>query len=110
MPPPPVPVQVPSSQSNVPVVTPVNAGGVMTPIEHLDPSGVVLSDDGTLNRVAPPDLSSIVHLKRSDSYFMSDELRSEIMRKNMMTIAPAPNQDIAMSIFFFEILFWDFFC
>ncbi len=27
------------------------------------------------NRVAPPDLSNVMHLKRSDSYFMSDELR-----------------------------------
>lgn len=104
MPPPPVP----SGQASVPSV---NTGSVMTPIEHMgDPSVPLGADDGGMNRVAPPDLSSIVHLKRSDSYFMGDELRSEIMRKNLMTIAPAPNHDVAMSIFGVEIFeFWRLF-
>jgi len=71
----------------------------MTPIDHMgDPSVPGGADDGGMIRVAPPDLSSIVHLKRSDSYFMSDELRSEIMRKNLLTIAPAPNHDVAMML------------
>ena len=45
------------------------------------------------SRIAPPDLSSIAHLKRSESYFMSDELRSEIIRKNLLTLA-VPTQEM----------------
>jgi hypothetical protein len=47
------------------------------------------------NRQAPADLANIVHLKRSDSYFMSDELRSEIIRKNLLLLA-MPSQDLAI--------------
>ena len=46
------------------------------------------------SRIAPSDLANIAHLKRSDSYFMSDELRSEILRKNLLLLA-VPAQDIA---------------
>ena len=45
-------------------------------------------------RMQPPDLSSIYHLKRSDSYFMSDELRTDILRKNLLTLS-IPNQEPA---------------
>lgn len=47
------------------------------------------------NRQAPADLANIAHLKRSDSYFMSDELRSEIIRKNLLLLA-MPSQDMAI--------------
>ena len=46
-------------------------------------------------RQAPPDLANVGHLKRSDSYFMSDELRSEIIRKNLLHLA-TPTQDVAI--------------
>ena len=46
-------------------------------------------------RQAPTDLSNIAHLKRSDSYFMSEELRSEIIRKNLLLLA-IPSQDLAI--------------
>ena len=46
-------------------------------------------------RQAPPDLSNIVHLKRSECYFMSDELRSELIRKNLLTLA-VPTQELAI--------------
>lgn len=39
------------------------------------------------SRMAPPDLACVAHLKRSDSYFMSDELRSELLRKNILLLA-----------------------
>jgi len=46
-----------------------------------------------LSRQAPTDLSNVAHLKRSDSYFMSDELRSEIIRKNLLHLA-LPTQEL----------------
>jgi hypothetical protein len=57
------------------------------------------------SRTTPADLSNIVHLKRSEAYFMSDELRSEILRKNQLSISmPAQELAIRMSIFFFAKL------
>lgn len=47
------------------------------------------------SRTASRDLSSIFHLKRSDSYFMSDELRSELIRKNLIATSVA-TQDVVM--------------
>lgn len=47
------------------------------------------------SRQAPSDLANIAHLKRSDSYFMSDELRSEIIRKNLILLS-MPTQDVAI--------------
>ena len=60
--------------------------------------GASVMPGGDLNepsRQAPPDLSNIVHLKRSESYFMSDELRSELIRKNLLTLA-VPTQELAI--------------
>lgn len=48
-----------------------------------------------MSRIASKDLSNIFHLKRSDSYFMSDELRSELIRKNIIAMSVAP-QDVIM--------------
>ena len=50
------------------------------------------------SRQAPSDLANIAHLKRSDSYFMSDELRSEIIRKNLILLS-LPTQDVAIRKF-----------
>lgn len=47
------------------------------------------------SRIIPNDTSNITHLKRSDSYFMSDELRSEILRKNLLATS-VPTQEIAI--------------
>lgn len=47
------------------------------------------------SRLAAKDLSHIIHLKRSDSYFMSDELRSELIRKNLISQAVA-SQDVVV--------------
>jgi hypothetical protein len=47
------------------------------------------------SRTTPPDLSNIAHLKRSDSYFMSDELRTEILRKNLIMLS-IPTQEPAI--------------
>lgn len=47
------------------------------------------------SRMAPKDLSNIAHLKRSESYFMSDELRSELIRKNLVSMA-VTSQDIVV--------------
>lgn len=49
------------------------------------------------SRQAPSDLANIAHLKRSDSYFMSDELRSEIIRKNLILLS-MPTQDVAIQL------------
>lgn len=49
------------------------------------------------SRQAPSDLANVAHLKRSDSYFMSDELRSEIIRKNLLYLA-TPTQDVAIQL------------
>lgn len=54
-----------------------------------------LQDLAEPSRQAPPDLSNIAYLKRSESYFMSDELRSEIIRKNLLTLA-VPTQELAI--------------
>jgi hypothetical protein len=54
-----------------------------------------LQDLGETSRQAPPDLSNIAYLKRSESYFMSDELRSELIRKNLLTLA-VPTQELAI--------------
>ena len=54
------------------------------------------------SRIAPSDLANVAHLKRSDSYFMSDELRSEILRKNLLLLA-VPTHDIASRNFFYKI-------
>jgi hypothetical protein len=48
-------------------------------------------------------LANVAHLKRSDSYFMSDELRSEILRKNLLLLA-VPTHDIASRNFFIKLL------
>ena len=45
-------------------------------------------------RGPPADLSSIVHLKRSDSYFIGDELKTEMLRKNLVS-QTIPTQDYA---------------
>ena len=59
----------------------------MTTAQQLNNVGGLISDNNNLieapphdydqlnGRTAPPDLSNILNLKRSDSYFMSDELR-----------------------------------
>lgn len=56
-----------------------------------------LQDLGETSRQAPPDLSNIAYLKRSESYFMSDELRSELIRKNLLTLA-VPTQELAIQL------------
>jgi len=53
------------------------------------------------SRIAPSDLANVAHLKRSDSYFMSDELRSELLRKNLLLLA-VPAQDVATRNFFLK--------
>ena len=55
----------------------------------------LLQDINEPSRQAPPDLSNISYLKRSESYFMSDELRSELIRKNLLTLA-VPTQELAI--------------
>ncbi len=55
----------------------------------------LLQDLNEPSRQAPPDLSNISYLKRSESYFMSDELRSELIRKNLLTLA-VPTQELAI--------------
>lgn len=70
---------------------PVNRGAPMAP----NASG--MNDLAEPSRQAPPDLSNIVHLKRSESYFMSDELRSELIRKNLLTLA-VPTQELAIQL------------
>lgn len=50
--------------------------------------------DEHLTRGPPADLSSIVHLKRSDSYFIGDELKTEMLRKNLVS-QTIPTQDYA---------------
>ena len=47
------------------------------------------------SRTIPPDLANVAHLKRSDSYFMSEELRTEILRKNLLMLS-IPNQEPAI--------------
>ena len=61
-------------------------------------NGQFLPTDLEASRTAPTDLANIVHLKRSESYFMSEELRSEILRRNMLTMA-APSQEVAIRKF-----------
>ena len=51
------------------------------------------------SRQAPTDLSNVAHLKRSDYYFMSDELRSEIIRKNLLHLA-LPTQELVNRNYF----------
>lgn len=64
------------------------------------------------SRIAPSDLANVAHLKRSDSYFMSDELRSEILRKNLLLLA-VPSQEISSRNYFkffnFIVEIFDFF-
>ncbi len=59
------------------------------------PTHQFLQSDLEPTRTTPTDLANIVHLKRSEAYFMSDELRSEILRRNLLTIS-MPTQEIAM--------------
>lgn len=54
-----------------------------------------LPPDMEPSRTAPPDLSNVVHLKRSEAFFMNEELRSEILRKNLVTNS-IPVQELAM--------------
>lgn len=49
------------------------------------------------SRQVPTDLANVAHLKRSDSFFMSDELRSEIIRKNLLLLA-MPSQELAIQL------------
>jgi PAB-dependent poly(A)-specific ribonuclease subunit 3 len=49
------------------------------------------------SRIVPPDLTNLVYLKRSDSYFMSDELRNELLRKNLISIS-MPTQEMAVQL------------
>ncbi len=58
-----------------------------------------INQDHDTSRQASADLSNIYHLKRCDFYFMSDELRSEIIRKNLLLLA-TPSQDLAIRKFF----------
>jgi hypothetical protein len=55
-------------------------------------------------RTAPPDLANITHLKRSDSYFMNEELRSEILKRNLLTLS-MPTQELAMRNYLFIVFF-----
>ncbi|CAF0799190.1 unnamed protein product [Didymodactylos carnosus] len=48
-------------------------------------------------RTAPPDSSFIRHVRPDFSYFMSDELRAEILRRNQMLITCA-NLDVAAAM------------
>lgn len=67
---------------------------------HLMQSQQFQQNDLEPSRMAPCDLANIAHLKRSDSYFMSDELRSELLRKNLLILA-VPSQEVASRIFEF---------
>ena len=53
------------------------------------------SGDHHQMRTQPADLSCIVHQKRNDSYFMSDELKSELIRKNLIAQS-LPTQELAI--------------
>jgi hypothetical protein len=64
------------------------------------PTHQYLESDMEATRTTPTDLSNIVHLKRSEAYFMSDELRSEILRRNLLAIL-MPTQELAIRMFFF---------
>ena len=58
-----------------------------------------LQSDMEATRTTPTDLSNIVHLKRSEAFFMNDELRSEILRKNLLSIS-MPTQELAIRMHF----------
>lgn len=72
---------------------PVGGPAAQAPVNPAVPQ--FLPPDMEPSRTAPPDLSNVVHLKRSEAFFMNEELRSEILRKNLVTNS-IPVQELAM--------------
>lgn len=84
-----------SNQHHTTIMGQQSGGGQLGSHQLLSHTQQYQQGDLEPSRVAPNDLSNISHLKRSESYFMSDELRSEILRKNLLSLA-VPSQEVAM--------------